>query len=59
MIDISAAIRPHRLGLLMMRDISCTGQFGHARQFGINAFDTNYLMSADEVMPASSTRVKI
>jgi hypothetical protein len=58
MIDVSAAIRPHRLGLLMMRDISCTGQFGHAKQFVINAFDTKYLMSADEMMPASSTRVK-
>jgi hypothetical protein len=50
MIDGSAVIRPHDLGLLMLRGISSTGQFRQAKQCVINAFDTNYLMSADEVM---------
>jgi hypothetical protein len=44
-IDESAAIPQHILGLLMLR-----GPFGQAKQCVINAFDTNYLMSADEVM---------
>jgi hypothetical protein len=34
----------------MLRGISSNGPFGHAKQCVINAFDTNYLMSADEVM---------
>jgi hypothetical protein len=50
MIDGYAAIHPHNLGLLMLRGISSTGQFGKAKQCVINAFDTNYLLSADEVM---------
>jgi hypothetical protein len=50
MIDGSAAIHPHNMGLLMLRGISSTGQFGQAKQCVINAFDTNYLLSADEVM---------
>jgi hypothetical protein len=50
LIDGAAAIHPHNLGLLMLRGISCTGPFGHAKQCVINAFDTNYLLSADEVM---------
>jgi hypothetical protein len=50
MIDGSAAIHPHNLGLLMLRGISSTGHFGKAKQCMINAFDTNYLLAADEVM---------
>jgi hypothetical protein len=50
-IDGSAAIHPHNLGLLMQRGISHTGPFGQAKHCVINAFDTYYLMSADEVMP--------
>jgi hypothetical protein len=49
-IDGSAAIHPHNLGLVMLRGISNTGPFGHAKHCVINAFDTDYLLSADEVM---------
>jgi hypothetical protein len=49
-IDGSAVILPHHLGLLMLRGISNTGPFGQAKQCVIKASDTNYLMSADEVM---------
>jgi hypothetical protein len=52
MIDGFAAINPHNLGLLMLRGIAITGHFGQAKQCVINAFDTNYLLSADEVMPS-------
>jgi hypothetical protein len=45
-----AAIHPHNLGLLMLRGISIAGHFGQAKQYVINAFDTNYLLSADDVM---------
>jgi hypothetical protein len=40
---------PLNLGLLMLRG-SSSGPFGQAKQCVINAFDTYYLMSADEVM---------
>jgi hypothetical protein len=50
LIDGCAAIHPHKLGLLMLRGISNTGPFGQAKQCDINAFDTDYLLSADEVM---------
>jgi hypothetical protein len=50
MIDGSAAIHPHNLGLLMLRGISSTGPFGQAKQCVITAFGTDYLMCADEVM---------
>jgi hypothetical protein len=50
MIDGSAAIHPRHLGLLMLRGISSIGQFGHAKQCSINAFDTNFLMSSDAAM---------
>jgi hypothetical protein len=50
MVDGSAAIHPHNLGLLMLRGISINGPHGHAKQCVINAFDTKYMMSADEVM---------
>jgi hypothetical protein len=50
MIDGSSAIPPHNMGLLMMRGISNTSHYGHAKQCVINGFDTNYLMSLDEKM---------
>jgi hypothetical protein len=50
MVDGSAANYPHNLGLLMLRGISCSGPHGQAKQSVINAFDTDYLLSADEVM---------
>jgi hypothetical protein len=50
MIDGSAAIHSHNLGLLMLRGISSTGPFGQAKQCIINAFDTYYLLPGDEVM---------
>jgi hypothetical protein len=50
LIDGSAAIHPHNMGMLVPRGISNYGQFGQAKQCVINAFDTNYLISADDVM---------
>jgi hypothetical protein len=50
MIDGSAAIHAHNLGLLILRGISSTGHFGQAKQCAINAFDTDYPISANEVM---------
>jgi hypothetical protein len=50
LIDGSAAIHPHNLGLLMLRGISSTGSFGQAKPCVINEFDTDYMLSADEVM---------
>jgi hypothetical protein len=50
MIDGFAAIHPHNMGLLMLRGISNTGHFGHTKPCVIKAFDTYYLLSADEVM---------
>jgi hypothetical protein len=50
MIDASDAIHPHNLGLMMLRSISVTGHFGQAKQCVVIAFDTNYLMPADEMM---------
>jgi spore cortex formation protein SpoVR/YcgB (stage V sporulation) len=44
MVDGSAAIHPHNLGLLMLRGISNTGPYGQAKQCIINAFDTNYML---------------
>jgi hypothetical protein len=35
---------------MMQRDILSTGPFGHAKRCVIDTFDTNYLMSAIEVM---------
>jgi hypothetical protein len=48
--DGLTATHPHNLGLLMLRGISITGHFGQAKHCVNNAFDTNYLLSADEVM---------
>jgi hypothetical protein len=50
MIDGSTVVHPHHMGLLMLRGISSNAPFGQTKQCVINAFDTNYLMSADEVM---------
>jgi hypothetical protein len=50
MADGSAAIHPHNLGLLMSRGISSTCPHGQAKQCVINAFDTDYMSSADDVM---------
>jgi hypothetical protein len=48
--DCSAAIHPHDLRLLMPRDISSNRPFGHAKQCAINVLETNYVLSADDVM---------
>jgi hypothetical protein len=51
MIDGSATIHPHNLGLLMLRGISSSSdKYGEAKQCANNVFDTDYLLSADEVM---------
>jgi hypothetical protein len=50
MVDGSAAIHPHNLGLLVLRGISSTGPFGEAKYCVIDAFDTDYMLSVDEVM---------
>jgi hypothetical protein len=50
MVDGSAAIHPHNLGLLMLRGISNNGPHGQAKQCVINAFDTNYLFVTSTVM---------
>jgi hypothetical protein len=49
-IDSSAAIHPHNLGLLMLRGISSSSQYGHAKPCDINTFDTNYFLRVNEVM---------
>jgi hypothetical protein len=41
LIDGSAAIHPHNMGMLMLRGISCNGPFGQAKLCVVNAFDTN------------------
>jgi hypothetical protein len=50
MIDGYAAIHSHNLGLLMLRGISSSCEYGHAKQCATNAFGTDYLLSAAEVM---------
>jgi hypothetical protein len=50
MVDGSAAIHPHNLGLLMLRGISSNSPHGQAKHCVINAFNTYYMLSADEVM---------
>jgi hypothetical protein len=47
MIDGSATIHPHNLGLLTLPSTSSSG---HYEQCAINAFVTNYLLSPDEIM---------
>jgi hypothetical protein len=49
-VDGSAAIHPHNLGLLMLRGFSSTGPFDQDKQRVINAFDTDYMLSDGEVM---------
>jgi hypothetical protein len=48
--DGSAAIHPHVLALVTIRGLSNVGQYGQAKQCVINAFDTDFIMSADRVM---------
>jgi hypothetical protein len=48
--DGSAAIHPHVLALVMIRGLSNVGQYGQAKQCVINAFDTDYILSADRVL---------
>jgi hypothetical protein len=55
MVDGSAVIHPHNLGLLMLRGISINGPHGQAKQCVINAFDTDYMLSVDQMRLASST----
>jgi hypothetical protein len=50
LIDGSAPIHPRNMGMLLLRGIASDGPFGQAKQCVINAFDTNNLTSADEVM---------
>jgi hypothetical protein len=38
------------MGLLMLRGICISTQYGHAKECAMNAFDTKYFLSADEVM---------
>jgi hypothetical protein len=47
MVDGSAAIHPHNLGMLMLRGIFSTGPYGQAKHCVINAFDSDYMLSAD------------
>jgi hypothetical protein len=48
--DGSAAIHPHVLAMVMIRGLSNVGQYGQAKQCVINAFDTDFILSADRVM---------
>jgi hypothetical protein len=48
--DGYAAIHPHVLALVMIRGLSNVGQYGQAKQCVINAFDTDFILSADRVM---------
>jgi hypothetical protein len=56
--DGSAAIHPHVLALVMIRGLSNVGQYGQAKHCVINAFDTDFILSADRVM-GSITRRRI
>jgi hypothetical protein len=48
--DGSDAIHPHVLALVIIRGLSNVGQYGQAKQCVINAFDTDFILSADRVM---------
>jgi hypothetical protein len=48
--DGSAAILPHVLALVMIRGLSNVGQYGRAKQCNINAFESDFIQSADRVM---------
>jgi hypothetical protein len=50
LIDGSAAIHPQNLGFLLLRGISSTGPLGQTNQCVINAFDTAFIFSVDEVI---------
>jgi hypothetical protein len=45
-----AAIHPHVLALVKIRGLSNVGQYGQAKKCVINAFDTDFILSADRVM---------
>jgi hypothetical protein len=48
--DGYATIHPHVLAMAMIRGLSNVGQYGQAKQCVINAFDTDFILSADTVM---------
>jgi hypothetical protein len=48
--DGYVAIHPHVLALVMIRGLSNVGQYGQAKQCVTNAFDTDFIVSADRVM---------
>jgi hypothetical protein len=48
--DGSATIHPHVLALVMIRGLSNVGHYGQAKQCVINAFDTDFILSAGRVM---------
>jgi hypothetical protein len=48
--DGSVVIHPHVLAVVMIRGLSNVGQYGQAKQCVINAFDTDFILSADRVM---------
>jgi hypothetical protein len=50
MIDGSTVTHPHHLGMLMLRFTPSKCQFGQAKQCVINVFDTNYVLSTDDVI---------
>jgi hypothetical protein len=49
-IDSSAAIHPYHMGRLMLSSTTSTCQFSQGKYCVIDAFDTNYLLSANDVM---------
>jgi hypothetical protein len=51
--DCSVAIYSLNFGLLMVLAIFCNGHFGHAKQCVIIAFDTNYMLSTDDIMAST------
>jgi hypothetical protein len=50
MISGFTTIHPHNLGLITLRGISRSWHYEQAKQCDINAFVTNYILSADAVM---------
>jgi hypothetical protein len=48
--DGSAAIHPRVLAMVMIRGMSNVWQYGQAKQCVNNAFDTDFILSADRVM---------
>jgi hypothetical protein len=48
--DGFATIHPHVVAMVIIRGLSNVGQYGQTKQWVINAFDTDFIMSADRVM---------